>query len=363
MRRRRYANSYRPAGGTFSQKPGGGPPWIVWLGIIPVIIVVVLLARAFLTGGDGEPELVSSDPEGAQALGACESAACASTTPRPTPVAIALPTQTPSATPRAALPPHTGAAVVILEEGCGAILYQSNASARLSPASLTKIMTALVTVDHVDLDEVVTVTVDGPALSLATDSTVMGIEPGQMFSVRDLLYGLLLPSGNDAAVQLAEYVAGSQEDFVEMMNEKATALGLRNTHFANPHGLDDPDLYTSASDMAILGRHLLLNPDLAEIVPDSDSPTGVERPASAEPQPAPRRIRGCRRSEDRLHGHRAPDDGRCCRRRRTSGSRGHPAKRRHLLGGPEAPRLGIREHAGCLRGCSGSGRIDALSRA
>lgn len=156
--------------------------------------------------------------------------------------------------------------MVILEENCGAILYQSNASARLSPASLTKMMTALVTVDNVGLDDVVTVTVDGPALSLATDSTVMGIEPGQLFSVRDLLYGLLLPSGNDAAVQLAEFVAGSQEDFVELMNEKADSLGLRNTHFANPHGLDDPDLYTSAADMAIVGRVLLRNPDLAEIV-------------------------------------------------------------------------------------------------
>lgn len=265
MRRRRYANSYRPAGGTFSQKPSG-PPRVVWLGIIPVIVVTVLLARSFLSGGTSHPDLVSSQPEGAQALGACSDAACASTTPRATPVAILLPTQTPSATPRAVIPQHTGASVVILEEDCGAVLFQSNASARLSPASLSKIMTALVTVDHVDLDEIVRVTVDGPALSLATDSTVMGIEPGQQFSVRDLLYGLLLPSGNDAAVQLAEYVGGSQEEFVDLMNEKAEALGLRNTHFANPHGLDDPDLYTSAADMAILGRLLLRNPDLAEIV-------------------------------------------------------------------------------------------------
>jgi D-alanyl-D-alanine carboxypeptidase len=277
MRRRRYANSYRPGGATLNGSQGG-PPKLLWLGLIPVAIVGIFMIRAFMSDGSGDGDLVAADPDGARDEAPCVGAGCPTQTRTP-PRALILPTQTPSATPRAPLPQHTGASVLIVEEPCGAILYQSDASARLAPASLTKMMTALVTVDNVDLDEVVTVTVDGPALSLETDSTVMGIEPGQLFTVRDLLYGLLLPSGNDAAIQLAEYVAGTQEAFVEMMNDKAESLGLRNTHFANAHGLDDPNLYTSAADMAIIGRVLLRNSDLAEIVG-----TQVHQPAWSGPE-------------------------------------------------------------------------------
>jgi D-alanyl-D-alanine carboxypeptidase len=84
--------------------------------------------------------------------------------------------------------------------------------------------------------------------------------------MQDLLYGLLLPSGNDAAIQIAEHVGGSVRRFVQMMNAKADELELKNTHFANPHGLDEDALYTSAYDMAVLGRELLKRPALAEIV-------------------------------------------------------------------------------------------------
>ncbi len=94
----------------------------------------------------------------------------------------------------------------------------------------------------------------------------MGLAPGQRLTVRDLLYGLLLPSGNDAALQLAEHVSGSVPAFVELMNQKAAQLGLEDSHFTNPHGLHDPAHYTSAYDIAMLGAELLKNPDLAEIV-------------------------------------------------------------------------------------------------
>jgi D-alanyl-D-alanine carboxypeptidase len=94
----------------------------------------------------------------------------------------------------------------------------------------------------------------------------MGIEPGMRLSMRDLLYGLLMRSGNDAAIQIAEEVGGSVPAFVRMMNEKAEELGLTDTHFTNPHGLDDAALYSSAYDMAVMGRELLRDPLLAEIV-------------------------------------------------------------------------------------------------
>ena len=163
-------------------------------------------------------------------------------------------------------PVLTGKAAAIIEEPCGALTYELNAHQRLPPASLTKIATALVAAERADLSEVVTVQVNGPELSAQTDATVMGIKPGDRLSVSDLIYGLLLPSGNDAAIAIAEHVAGTVPDFVQLMNQEAARLGLSDTHFSNPHGLDDPDLYTSAFDIAVLGGELLQRPELAEVV-------------------------------------------------------------------------------------------------
>jgi len=163
-------------------------------------------------------------------------------------------------------PPISAAAAAVIEEPCGAVIHGFNTHVRLPPASLTKIMTAIVAAEQSDIRQTVDVTVDGGALSEATDATVMGLSPGQQLSLTDLLYGLLLPSGNDAALQIAEKVAGSVDDFVVMMNDKVDEMDLGNTHFANPHGLDEPDHYTSAYDIALLGRQLLKHPDLAFIV-------------------------------------------------------------------------------------------------
>jgi len=160
----------------------------------------------------------------------------------------------------------TALAAAVIDEPCGAVLHELNSGMRLPPASLTKIATALVVTDQVDLVETVTVKVSGSELSASTDATVMGIEPGQRLGVVDLLYGMLLPSGNDAAIALAQYVSGSETAFVELMNDKAAQMGLSDTQFTNPHGLDDPGLYTSAYDIAMLGRELLRDPALAHIV-------------------------------------------------------------------------------------------------
>jgi D-alanyl-D-alanine carboxypeptidase len=160
----------------------------------------------------------------------------------------------------------TGRAAAIIEEPCGAFLYDYNAHERREPASLAKIATALVAVEETDLSEMVDVRVHGAELAVTTDSTTMGLEPGQQLSVRDLLYGLLLPSGNDAAIAIAEHVEDSAPAFVGLMNSKVEQLELRDTHFTNPHGLDDPDMYTSAFDIAVLGRELMRQPELAAIV-------------------------------------------------------------------------------------------------
>jgi D-alanyl-D-alanine carboxypeptidase len=157
-------------------------------------------------------------------------------------------------------------AAVVIEEPCGAVVHGFNEHERYSPASLTKIATALVAAERLDFRQSVQVTVDGGALSAENDATVMGLTPGQNLSLTDLLYGMLLPSGNDAAIQIAEEVAGSVDEFTDLMNAQVARSGLEDTQFKNPHGLDEPGHYASAYDMAMLGRQLLRNPTLAYIV-------------------------------------------------------------------------------------------------
>jgi D-alanyl-D-alanine carboxypeptidase (penicillin-binding protein 5/6) len=163
-------------------------------------------------------------------------------------------------------PKIRGKAAVVIEASCDARLYSHNGDLRLPPASLTKIATALVAVDHRNLSDMVDVQVNSALMAASTGSTVMGLQPGMRLSMGDLLYGLLLPSGNDAAIAIAQEVGGGVPAFVDLMNEKAAALGLQNTRFTNPHGLDEAGLYTSARDIAELGRALVAQSELAAIV-------------------------------------------------------------------------------------------------
>lgn len=142
--------------------------------------------------------------------------------------------------------------VIVVDGDSGAILFQRNAFEPIAPASLTKIMTAILGVEYGNLSEHVKVDVDARSLS---DSTVMGLEPWFDVTVEDLLYGLMLPSGNDAALALGRYVSGRDEAFVTLMNQKAAWLGLRCTNFANPHGLDAPDHYSCPFDMVVMARY------------------------------------------------------------------------------------------------------------
>jgi D-alanyl-D-alanine carboxypeptidase (penicillin-binding protein 5/6) len=142
--------------------------------------------------------------------------------------------------------------VIVVDGSSGAILFQRNPYEPVAPASLTKIMTAILGIEYGNPSDHVKVDVDAHNYE---DSTVMGLEPWFDVTLQDILYGLMLPSGNDAAEQIAHYVAGSNEPFVRLMNQKAAWLGLRATHFANPHGLDMPDHYSNPYDMVAMARY------------------------------------------------------------------------------------------------------------
>lgn len=163
-------------------------------------------------------------------------------------------------------PPISAETAAVIEQSCGALLYGLKAHERRPPASLTKIVTALVAMERSKPSDIAVINVNSALLKASTNSSVMGLMPGQRLSMNDLLHGLLMSSGNDAAIAIAQHVAGSVPAFTVLMNEKVRRLGLQNTHFVNPHGLDEPNLYTSAYDIAILSRELLADPHLARIV-------------------------------------------------------------------------------------------------
>lgn len=142
-------------------------------------------------------------------------------------------------------------AAIIVDTTTGSVMFSKNSSERLYPASTTKIMTALLALELGDLNE--DVTVSSEIENIPYDSSKAHIRPGDRLTLEQLLYALMLPSGNDAAVAIAVHIAGSEEAFVELMNQKAIELGATNTQFTNPHGYHDPDQYTTAEDLAKIG--------------------------------------------------------------------------------------------------------------
>lgn len=162
-----------------------------------------------------------------------------------------------------AKPPSINAlAGLVMDAKSGRVLYEKNGYSRRSMASTTKIMTAIMAIEKGNLDDVVTVS----QKAANTYGSDISLRTGEKLTLRELLYGLLLASGNDAAVAIAEHIGGSVEGFNELMNEKAKELGCKNTNFKSPHGLDLPDHYTTAYELALITRYALKNPTFAKIV-------------------------------------------------------------------------------------------------
>jgi D-alanyl-D-alanine carboxypeptidase len=199
-------------------------------------------------------------------------------------------------------------AAIVIDEASGATLFEKNAHQALPPASLTKITTAIIAITRLDLNQWIDVDVDSHKM---LGSSIMGLRPGDRFQVRDLLYGLMLPSGNDAALALARAVSGSDAAFVVEMNAFADRLGLRDIHFVNPHGLSDQSQVASAYDLAILSRYGMALPAFARIILHHRRTHGrpqVPQALQLEHLPAQVRRRGW--GEDRPHAQRRPDLGR-----------------------------------------------------
>jgi D-alanyl-D-alanine carboxypeptidase len=230
---------------------------------------LALCALAIVFAGCDGPQAATAEPETAIAGETYRppQRPVASPTARffpPRPTATPSPTPVPAMQPTAwgASPAHNGVgapavsavAALVMDEASGEVLFEKDAHRRLGPASLTKIATAVVAIEAGDLERTVDVEFDRSELRR---STLMGLEGGDQFSLRDLLYGLMLPSGNDAALAIGRALSGSDQAFVDSMNELAGRLGLVDTHFVNPHGLGRPGHYSSAYDLALLSRYAM----------------------------------------------------------------------------------------------------------
>ncbi len=157
--------------------------------------------------------------------------------------------------------PQIGArSVLLIDYDSGEILYQKNSDQPLPPASLTKIMTALIVLEEISLDQILTVK------QTQGLGQIVGLLPGEQFKVGDLLYALLVMSGNDIAYILADAYPGGESVFVARMNERAKELGLEKTNFVNPHGLDSIGHYTTAQDLSRLTSYALKNSIFAEVI-------------------------------------------------------------------------------------------------
>jgi len=157
-------------------------------------------------------------------------------------------------------PPVSAISAVVIDNKTGVSMYEKQPNLRHLPASTTKLMTALVTLEKCSLDDIIEVK------SVEGEGSQMGLRVGDKVTVENLLYGLLIPSGNDAAFVLARNCGDSYDKFIAGMNQKAKDLGMQNTHFVNPAGYDDALQYSTASDLALLARVAVANPKIAKIV-------------------------------------------------------------------------------------------------
>lgn len=163
--------------------------------------------------------------------------------------------------PARAVPGISAQKAILVDADSGKVLFSRDADSKSLIASTTKILTALIICEECDLKQVVQI----PGEAVGIEGSSMYLQEGEMLTVEQLLYGLMLRSGNDAAVALALHCAGSVEQFVEKMNERAAALGMNHSHFCNPHGLDAEEHYATARDLAILAVAAMRNETLRRI--------------------------------------------------------------------------------------------------
>lgn len=167
---------------------------------------------------------------------------------------------------------------VVMEAVTGQVLYHKNMAEKYFPASITKVMTALVALENGTLSDVLTISEH--AVSAASGTSHIALAPGEVLTLEEALYGLMLASANDCAVAIAEHIGGSEEAFVKMMNDKAKELGASKTHFVNPHGLHAENHFTTAYDMALIARAAMQYPDFLKIsgtVLYTMSPTNLQK--------------------------------------------------------------------------------------
>lgn len=153
------------------------------------------------------------------------------------------------------------------------VIYSENVHEKVYPASTTKIMTAYLALKYGSLED--EVTISEHAVDVPSDSSTAHLSEGDVLSLKDLLYGLMLPSGNDSAVAIAEHISGSEEEFVKLMNEEAKLLGASHTHFVNPHGYHDDEHYTTAYDLYLIFQECIQNQTFLQIISSSSYTTTI----------------------------------------------------------------------------------------
>lgn len=223
--------------------------------VLLLLLLVPLLLRASHFGASSDSEIVTTDSTQIAGVGA---------QPTPDHNLIVKPQDLDHPAP-----PVMAASAYLLDANTGNTLYAYNAFEHLPMLSTTKLMTAILALEQQgsNLDQRITISaaMSNDISKLSPDSALFGIKKGEIYTLRDLLYGLLFVSGNDAAIAIADALAGDMQHFVDEMNAKAQQLGMLDTHFVNPHGLLQNGQYSSAHDLALLGRFAMTIPTLHSI--------------------------------------------------------------------------------------------------
>ncbi len=180
-------------------------------------------------------------------------------------LAILLAIITPQQNTYAATPSIVSESAILIEVSTGKIVYENNSTKQMFPASTTKVMTAILTIENCNLTDIVTIS-ESALSNIPQGYVTCGLVAGEELTIENLLYALMLPSANDAAYVLAEHVGGSVEGFSDMMNAKAKELGCTSTHFVNPNGIHDDNHYSSAYDLYLIAKYAMKNETFRKIV-------------------------------------------------------------------------------------------------